>query len=151
MACVMAEATPKRAAIQPLQVETAVKRIWQIVAKIEASNKVDAEIADLLEEEILSGRWSGDIANLGNDQARRRRGRVKIGTSLVRDIRKRPSFYEDTDRWTEPRQALIGYVDAEGEAAQMTVYPPEIREAIKQSRLLTLDLIELMNPKNQDW
>jgi hypothetical protein len=136
---------------RPLVMPIAKSRIMQIVDKMDELVEVNAEIADLLEQEVLAGRWERSLSEMAVNIAKHHRGQAKTAKLLIQEVRKTPHRYEDTDQWEEIRQALVGLAGAHDEATHNTAFPTKLREAVKRCYKIEVDLIELTNPKNQIW
>jgi hypothetical protein len=150
-ACTIPVTAMKETTIRPLVIPIAKSRILQIVDNLKEVIKANAEIADIVEQEILDGRYTGSVTEAAENVAKTQRSIVKTAKTLIQEVRERPHRFEDTDKWEEVRQALIGLAKAHNEAAHNTDYSMKLREALKQCYQIEVDFIELTNPKNQNW
>ena len=150
-ACSIPVTAMKQTTTTPMLITIAKSRIVQILDNLEEVVKANAEIADIAEQEILDGRYTGSVKEAAENVANQQRTIVKSGKALIQEVRERPHRYEDTDKWEEVRQALIGIANAHKEAAHDTGYSMKLRDALNRCYRVELDFIELTNPKNQNW
>jgi hypothetical protein len=142
---------PVRTTTPPSTKSGSGSRLNQIVAKIKAMDETDTEIADLLGQAILTNGWPAEVNNAALGVIKTKRDSVKSGERLIRTIRTNPQTYKDTSQWTELRTALSGLIESEATVATSPIIPTEIRRSISRSMELARDIIELTNPKNQEW